>query len=496
MKNILRYAGMILLHILPLGLIALDLLFFNIGEVFAIVFAIVWIAAVNIFFFVYKKKRPVIFFCILDVIIIVFMFVASECNFYWNSESFRNTGWNDDSGNMLLTREQALDDYDFALKYLKKIHPLTLGGLPVEVEERAAEVKTLLESVDSITGYEFTREMESIFSMLGDGHTHVDEFYESRHYMKHLYEHKSAGDTLLGINGLTYEDMLQQNPYLVSYETEAYAVRLLKNRVTTLEGLRYLGIDTSGEITYNYLTEDGQYVDLTVTASDFLPMDEYLDYEESVTGDDLHGDDTEHDFVSFEIDEDYSLAVLTLDDCVYNEHYKDVVKEMFEEIHSRDIQNVVVDLSNNSGGSSLVADEFIHYLDTDEYDSWAEELRAGPFYIRHSADTDKNRKKGYGFSGNVYVITSVYSFSSAMDFAMLIQDNGLGCIVGEACGNMPASYGEIAEFKLPESGLYMQISSKKWHRIDETKEDLPILPDIECDPSDALDVIKEVIKGE
>ena len=141
----------------------------------------------------------------------------------------------------------------------------------------------------------------------------------------------------------------------------------------------------------------------------------------------------------------------------------------------------------------MVADEFIHYLNVDKYDSWASEIRLGPLYIKSDADTYTNNKKGYGFDGNVYVMTSVFSFSSAMDFAMLIQDNGLGKIVGEPCGNLPAAYGEVASFKLPESGLYMQISSKKWHRVDQTKEDQPIIPDIECDPDEALDVIVEEI---
>ena len=80
-----------------------------------------------------------------------------------------------------------------------------------------------------------------------------------------------------------------------------------------------------------------------------------------------------------------------------------------------------------------------------------------------------------------------------MDFAMMIQDNGLGKIVGEPSGNLPASYGEVASFKLPESGLYMQLSSCKWHRVDETKEGLQIIPDIPCNPDDAIDVIKNEI---
>jgi len=92
------------------------------------------------------------------------------------------------------------------------------------------------------------------------------------------------------------------------------------------------------------------------------------------------------------------------------------------------------------------------------------------------------------------VITSIWSYSASMDFAMLIQDNGIGKVVGEASGNMPNSYGQITRFVLPNSGLIMQVSTKDWHRVDETKEDLPVLPDIECNPYEAVDVIKEITR--
>ena len=504
MKNvILKFIatiGRIILHILIWGLIPLNLFYMDINEWLAIALTVLWIIAVNVFetiIFRKKEKKPKkvgrVLFVLLDLITILLIVVATEFNFYWNSLSFRtNVNWDIDSGNVDLTREQALKDYDYALKYLKKIHPLTLHGLPDDVQAQADKVKAELESVDSIKGYELAQKLESIFSLLEDGHTHVEESYTEYHYMKHIYEHKSAGDTLIGINGVTFEEFLQENPGYVSYEVESYGVRMLKNRIGSLEGLRYLGIDTSGEITYNYETKDGELIDVTVTADDFLVYDEYIAYEESVTGEDLHSVDEDYDFVRYEIDEEESFAVLTLDSCDYNQHYRDVVAAMFEEVHEKNIQNIAVDLTNNSGGSSMVCDEFIHYLDVDKYSDWADEVRMGPLLKKRDASIIENKKKGYGFSGNVFVITSVTSYSSAMDFAMLIQDNEIGKVVGEASGNMPASYGEIAYFLLPESGLYMQISSKKWHRVDQSKEGLQILPDIECDPNNAVDVLKEM----
>ncbi|MCR5213840.1 MAG: hypothetical protein K6E10_05455, partial [Eubacterium sp.] len=328
-----------------------------------------------------------------------------------------------------------------------------------------------------------------------DGHTHISPNAADAHYMKHIYENKKKNSQLVGINGVSLSDFLHQNPYIVSYETESYGIKMVKNYSSSLEGLMYLGIDISGPITYNYMSEEGETYDVVVKAEDFLPMEEYLNYEEEITGDDLHTESENPDFVYYEIDEKKSLAILTLTSCEYNEHYRDVVQAMFKEVADKNIKNVAVDLGNNPGGSSMVADEFIHYLDVDQYRSWACEQRVGCFMINHKACDIKNTKKGQGFAGNVYVMTSISSFSAAMDFAMLIQDNGLGQVVGEPCGNMPASYGEIAYFSLPESGLYMQVSSKNWHRVDESKEDLPILPDYPCDYFNAMDTLYDILDG-
>ena len=105
----------------------------------------------------------------------------------------------------------------------------------------------------------------------------------------------------------------------------------------------------------------------------------------------------------------------------------------------------------------------------------------------------KNKHKSDIFDGNVYILTSVASYSAAMDFAMLIKDNGLGTIIGEPCGNLPASYGEVVCYRLPHSGLYMQLSEKSWHRVDTSKEDEPIMPDISCPADEAMDVLKEAL---
>jgi len=332
------------------------------------------------------------------------------------------------------------------------------------------------------------KEIQQIFSGLGDGHTYIVANFREFHYLKHMYAHDMAGDVLAKINQQTLEKLFEEKKSLFSYETETYGINKMKNYLYTAEDLDYLGFDLKNGIVYTYETADGEMLECTYYPEDFVTYDEYMAFNN--ISDTSQGSEND-EFVSYEIIPECDLAVLTLYSCNYNEEYKACVKAMFTEIKEKGIQNVCVDLRDNGGGNSLVANEFISYLDTDTYKSWGQDWRLGPLVIKSQGSTIKNdREEELLFTGNVYALTSVYTFSSAMDFAMLLTDNNLGTIIGEASGNSPGSYGDIVVFKLQNSGLVMQVSTKKWYRVDTECPDEFIEPDIKCESSEALEVLK------
>lgn len=78
---------------------------------------------------------------------------------------------------------------------------------------------------------------------------------------------------------------------------------------------------------------------------------------------------------------------------------------------------------------------------------------------------------------------------------MLISDNQLGKIVGEPLANSSRGYGEIAKFKLSNSGLVTQVSTMKWYRVDETITDELIELDIKCNSEEALQTLIEYLNN-
>lgn len=482
----------ILFDVIGIGMIPLNLFLLNMPEYISIIISIC-LLCLNILLWMIVKQRKAgkIIIALFSIVSILLSLFGTYCNPYWNSLVFRNsysTMVKDDG--LILTQKAALEDLDYAMKYLQKLHPALYHGMPEELEKQYEHSRQNLLNSESIDLCMLAQEIESIFSLLHDGHTHVDASYHEQHYLKYIYEHNQAGDRLVKLNDMSLEELFHHNSNLISYETDAWGLTYIYNYVSTAEGLRYLGISVEDGVKYTYEDVNGSEVSYIFTEEDYITYPEYVEFNHIDTDTDVSTS-----FVSYVIDAENDVAILTLDSCINNAEYRNCLNEMFTEIKQQGIQNIAVDLRNNGGGSSLVANEFFRFLNIDTYKSWGGAWRLGVFEIESSGETITNQKhEDLLFDGNLYLLTSVYTYSSAMDFAMFVKDNHMGKIIGEASGNHPTSYGDIAFFTLPNSGIYMQISTKKWYRINQELGDQVIEPDIPCDADDAIEYLYNVIK--
>lgn len=478
--------------LLAIGIVPLNLFCFHMPEWTTVILSLLAAGAAVLFALKNKdKKSGAVLLSLLAACSICISLFGSYCNPYWNSITFRsNANYYCGSADTILTYREAKSDLDYAMRYLKKLHPALLNETPDAIQARYDEVVTELSECGQIDINTLCREIESIFSLLGDGHTYVQAAYENTHYLKYNYQRGQDGDTLVSINGTELLSLLREKRSLYSYEAESYGLYLLKNDISSLEGLDYLALSAENGIRYTYADANGVLDTAVYYESDFITYDEYAVYNRL-------GEDTQTEtpsFVSYSIDEENSLAVLTLTACEYNDEYCQTVRQMFTEVKSLGIENIAVDLRDNGGGSSLVANEFIRYLDTDSYHTTTYTQRLGCFTLASGGGSCQNKQyTDLLYHGNVYLLTSANTFSSAMLFAQFIKDNQLGTIIGEAPGNTPNGYGEISMFKLPNSQLYMQISTKTFYRVDQECSDDLIEPDIPCGSEDALDELYRLL---
>ena len=434
-----------------------------------------------------SKKIGKYILLVVSIIFIIVGFVGVYCDPYWNSYNFRNSSLISNDYDYTLTKKEALEDLDFAMKKLMKNHPGFYHNTDKKIEERYEQVKKEIENKDNITVAFLEGRIESILSLLGDAHTMAIGNYGTYHIMKEASNHTNNNDKLVKINGITIKELWESKKNLFSYEMEEAGFKEFCNQLVLMEELIKMDIPVD-KVVYTYLI-DGVETDFTYTKDDFLIQSEYYKYNNM----DIKKE--EKPFVYYEIDKEKSVAILTLDNCINNDFYKETLKKMFKEIKNNKIKNVAVDLRNNGGGNSSVATEFIKYLNVDSYLQWASEDRYGLFMIKNKEMTITNKKyDNLLFNGNVYILTSIDTFSSAMNFAMYIKDNNIGKVIGEASSNNPNSYGDIISYLLPNSKIYLHVSYKKWYRISTVKNEEFIEPDIKCDSDGAIEVLFENIK--
>jgi hypothetical protein len=267
---------------------------------------------------------------------------------------------------------------------------------------------------------------------------------------------------------------------MLSYENDIFKEFSILSNLQSLSGVSLLTGKYSADYIVTYL-DHGVMIDKKI---------ELYKSTESET--------TPSDFVSYTIDSDKNVAIFTLNKCRYNKHYKKVLKDFFTEIKEKKITNIAVDLRNNGGGSSLVANEFVKYLNVDKIDGYTSYFRLriihgkGPFHTLSG-----NKKINFIYNGSIYVLTSAQTFSSALNFSVLLQDNKLAKVIGEPCGNKPSQYGETVTFLMPNSKLYFNCSIGYFARPDKTVTDEPYqTPDYLTEPELADEKLYELVGKE
>lgn len=438
-----------------------------------------------------KTKHRKLIKSFLFIITLLFIILMGVAAYYKGClDPYRGTVkefQNSLSADNRLSAVEAKEDLLFLMEHLEERHPAWLDGseeltkaVEMQYEKEIAAINT------EITVKELNNAAARIAAKLHDGHTYVTWYHDTQmRYVDDFTQFWTYGDPI-SIDGISIQNMWETYQEMASYEREEYArEQFLNNIIVSEYGLQSCGIDTSDGVVMLF-DNQGELVEQRY---DFVPLEEVNGYTKSESG--LK---EETGWVFYQIDEENSLGIFTITECIYNKEYKETLASFFEQVEEKNIQNIAVDLRGNGGGNSRVANEFIRYLNVDKYRSWDFAIRFGQHLWQKKDIEYKNRKKEPGFEGNLYVLTDIWTYSSAMDFAMLIGDNDLGAIVGQASGNMPDSYGDCLYFQMPHSKLAVSISYKRWYRLDRSRSGEPLIPDYETDSENALDKVYDLIQ--
>lgn len=196
---------------------------------------------------------------------------------------------------------------------------------------------------------------------------------------------------------------------------------------------------------------------------------------------------------------DKSTGYLLIKDFVMDKNdFENQLKLVFEQIQKDSIANLIIDIRNNPGGNSELADILTSYIydkpfkanskiivkKSQQYYSYLRGYFSWWFkpFLRFMKQIDdyKNTTIGdiyedvkgnknliktfYRFKGNKYLLINSNTFSTALGFATVFKDYKMGEIIGEPTKSEVNEFGDIYPFDLPNSGLWVWCSAKRYIR--------------------------------
>jgi len=376
-----------------------------------------------------------------------------------------------------LTRKQAIEDLDYYYRILSTRHLAWTDGrsdIPQKVKARYKDIRSSLQ--DGVTVLDLYRYISELSAMVGDIHTGAWwNGYSTLLENSDAYEEATESyGQVIAVDGVAYETLLETYRIYEPSETGDHAAYKLQSGGLNNEAiLRLCGIDTSDGVDYTFDTEEGEII----VHSDFCIPETGLKYVMLDGGSYI----------------DDSLATIALRSCTYDDFYLNRIEEFFANVKEGNIKNIVIDLRDNPGGSSKVAQAFVAYLACDTCRIPDEDCRYGWYtYKKRNRTVDCAGENGY--AGNIYVLINYGTASAAMNFAMIIKDNGLGTVVGQASRNLPDMYTGVRYFSTPNAKLGISVSVNKHYRIDSSvPEWTPLEPDYITEPGNEAKKVHELI---
>lgn len=201
--------------------------------------------------------------------------------------------------------------------------------------------------------------------------------------------------------------------------------------------------------------------------------------------------------------------------------YQQFIDSCFTQIKAQKSKNLIIDLRNNPGGNDSFSDYLVSYF-ADRPFTWHSHfsLKTSAVLKEHTRkhfDTTKTyfkeilahkngttyepdldyyqpQPKAKRFMGKVYVLVNRQSHSQSTVTAAQIQDYGFGTLVGEETGEYPTLYASQFQFRLPNTGITVNLSKGYSIRVNGSTKAEGVVPDIFI-KDHLLDEQDEILNG-
>lgn len=187
---------------------------------------------------------------------------------------------------------------------------------------------------------------------------------------------------------------------------------------------------------------------------------------------------------------DSGYALLDLNLCEDYERFMPFCDSVFTDLNERQIPNLVIDIRGNSGGTTRHGDTLLTYLTDKPFTQY------GAVETKHSTLTNPELDSSFieihsemgelhavnnpnRHEGKVFVLTDEITFSSAAIIAGTVQCFDIGTVIGRETGGTQIMYSSFYDLYLPNTGLFVGISTDRRHIPCGEHHDRGVIPDHE-----------------
>ncbi len=386
------------------------------------------------------------------------------------------------------SQEELVEDLAYLWDGLESVHPdLYAFRDQADAEHTYNEVKAALE--DNMQRLDFYRLVAPLVASLGDGHTGLRlpdqewrKFLEGGGQVFPLRldidrqtgaivdcigdcGHGLAGSAVQSINGHSFAEVYETLLKYVSGERTAFRETVLGRRFSQLLWTVY---GWEGPFVVEAAIKDGEG---TLTAT--IPGADIQDIR-------AFQPETPEPYV-YRILEAHDAAVLEFRSFVDRDQFQSFLAAMFEDLEQQAVEHLIIDIRDNGGGHSALGDDLLAYIATEpfrqfeqvdvkvserireRYPRWAQLQRTETGEILSMpGDYTDPRSEDERFSGETYLLTSSFTFSSAASFAAAFKHHDMGTVIGEETGGLRITFGDLYRFYLPHTGLPAAVSHKRF----------------------------------
>jgi len=338
------------------------------------------------------------------------------------------------------------------ITYLQKTLPEVHKNLYFRVSEQEfhRQLEELKQKIPAYSDEQLEIALSVILAGIGDTHTgsnigaeysyplELYWFAEGIYIMGTSQEYQGLLNArILTLNGKKIEEVAETLRPILAGANESWFKTQIVYYLPMPNVLRYFGLSQADEIELGVELENGQQQTIKMTPVSYK---DYVAAEQKPKNVPLY---------LSRPDEHYWYEYLENDKTIYlnysrcsqmrDKPFEIFNQEFWDFVQSHEADRLVLDIRKNRGGISTILNPFIKEIKNSQFN------QPGRFYVIIGKDT----------------------YSSAILNAISLKQETRAFFVGEATGGEPNHYGEVKQFKLPNSGITVRYSTKYFHWLDE-----------------------------